>query len=61
MQTAKLKQYATQNQIAYLDHWTAWPDTNNVQLKNDLLADQSAPNEKGNQIWSQYLIHYFIK
>ncbi len=59
-QEAKLKQYAEQNQLAYLDHWTAWPDTNNPELQNDLLPDLTAPNDKGNQIWSQYLIHYLI-
>lgn len=60
VQVAQLKQYAQQQQIPYLDHWTAWPDTNNPALTNDLLPDQSAANDNGNQIWSQYLINYFI-
>ncbi|MCQ6279994.1 hypothetical protein [Bacillus sp. EB600] len=59
-QVAKLKQYADQNKLAYLDHWTAWPDSANAKLKDYLLPDQSGPSEKGIQVWSQYLINYLI-
>lgn len=60
MQVAKLKQYAEQNQITYLDHWTAWPDSKNPDLNNYLLPDASGPSNKGIQVWSEYLINYFI-
>lgn len=59
-QVDKLKQYAEQNNIAYLDHWTAWPDYHNKQFISYLSPDQSGPSEKGIQVWSQYLIRYLI-
>jgi hypothetical protein len=59
-QVARLKQYAAQHGLTYLDHWTAWPDTASADLKNYLLPDQSGPSDKGNQVWSQYLLHYLV-
>ncbi|MDQ0200756.1 SGNH/GDSL hydrolase family protein [Neobacillus ginsengisoli] len=60
LQVAELKKYAANNHIAYLDHWSAWPDTNSEKFKDYLLPDQSAPSEKGNQVWSDYLVKYLI-
>jgi hypothetical protein len=59
-QVAKLKQYAAQNQITYLDHWTSWPASTDKALNDYLLPGGTGPNEKGIQIWSQYLINYLI-
>jgi hypothetical protein len=59
-QVEELKKYAETHQIPYLDHWTAWPDPATEELKNYLTPDQSAPNEKGAQVWSEYIIRYFI-
>ncbi len=59
-QVIELKQYAEKHQLPYLDHWTAWPDSNSVVLNDYLLPDQSAPSDKGNQVWSNYLLQYFI-
>ncbi|MGJ7910840.1 SGNH/GDSL hydrolase family protein [Neobacillus sp. LXY-1] len=59
-QVGELKKFAESNQISYLDHWAAWPDSNTSEFKNYLLPDQSAPSEKGNRMWSEYLIKYFI-
>jgi hypothetical protein len=55
-----LKNYAAPNNITYLDHWTAWPATDNPDLENYLNEDQS-PNELGYQAWAQYLSAYFVK
>ncbi|ULT56788.1 SGNH/GDSL hydrolase family protein [Neobacillus drentensis] len=58
-QVAVLKKFAEENKIAYLDHWTAWPNSNTEAFKEYLLPDGSAPSEKGYQVWSNYLIKYF--
>jgi lysophospholipase L1-like esterase len=59
-QVETLKEYAAANNITYLDHWTAWPATDNQEIKNYLNEDQSAPNEQGYQVWAQFLTDYFI-
>ncbi|WP_342043010.1 SGNH/GDSL hydrolase family protein [Bacillus sp. OTU2372] len=58
-QVAILKNFAKEHQIAYLDHWPAWPDANSAAFKEYLKPDQSAPSEKGYEVWSNYLIKYF--
>ncbi|MEH7549082.1 SGNH/GDSL hydrolase family protein [Neobacillus vireti] len=58
-QVAVLKKFAQENKIAYLDHWTAWPNSNTNAFKEYLLPDGSAPSEKGYEVWSNYLIKYF--
>ena len=60
LQVDALKQYAADNSITYLDHWKAWPDYQKAELKNYLLADQSAPNDKGNGVWAKFLEDYLI-
>lgn len=60
IQVNALKQYAQSHNIAYLDHWTAWPNSSNLQLKGDLTADQSAPNSNGHRIWSDFILKFFI-
>lgn len=59
-QVEALKEYAIANNITYLDHWTAWPLTDNPEIKNFLNEDQSAPNEQGYQVWAQFLTDYFV-
>jgi hypothetical protein len=60
-QVEALKTYAAENHLTYLDHWAAWPATDNPEINNYLKEDQSGPNEQGYQVWSQFLITYFIK
>ncbi|MCR8850529.1 SGNH/GDSL hydrolase family protein [Rossellomorea sp. SC111] len=57
-QVEELQAFADEQNIPYLDHWTAWPD-------DDTLADyvtesQETPNEKGHEVWAEYLLDYFI-
>lgn len=59
-QTAQLKAFAEENQLPYLDHWTAWPNANTEVFKDYITADKKAVTEKGAQVWSQYLIEYFV-
>jgi hypothetical protein len=60
-QIAALKEYAEENPSTYLDHWTAWPATDNMEIKDYLNKGQNGPNEKGNQVWGEFLVEYFIK
>ncbi|MEH7276261.1 SGNH/GDSL hydrolase family protein [Neobacillus vireti] len=59
IQVEALKEFAAENNITYLDHWTAWPATDNPKIK-DYLNGQDSPNEKGYQVWAQYLVEYFV-
>jgi len=54
----KLEEYAKENEYIYINHWSAWPDH-----QSDAIADylsEAAPNEKGNEVWAEYLSNYFI-
>ncbi|MBY0145132.1 SGNH/GDSL hydrolase family protein [Neobacillus niacini] len=55
-----LKNFAAANNLTYLDHWIAWPATDNPELENYLNEDQS-PNELGYQAWAHFLSAYFVK
>jgi hypothetical protein len=57
-QVAELKKYAQEKQLPYLDHWSAWPDSNTAELKDYLQSDLSDPNEKGNHVWSNYILQF---
>lgn len=54
-----LERYAARNNIFYINHWEAWPDSKSPNLK-DLLTEESLPNEKGNMVWAEYLKYVFI-
>jgi hypothetical protein len=57
-QVDALKEYATVNNLTYLDHWTAWPATDNPEINN--YVSQSGPNEEGLNIWAKFLVEYFV-
>jgi hypothetical protein len=59
-QIAQLKAFVEQQGLTYLDHWTSWPDYNTDAIKDYITADHKAATEKGAQVWSQFLIDYFI-
>ena len=62
VQVDALKQFAEEEEIPYLDHWTAWPDPESKEIE-DYLVEQDGttlPNEKGHQVWYEYLLDYFI-
>ncbi|MCM3693165.1 SGNH/GDSL hydrolase family protein [Neobacillus niacini] len=60
IQVEAVKDYAVQNGITYLDHWTAWPDYQSDEMIEYLLPEQNGPSDKGVQIWSEFLLNYFI-
>lgn len=59
-QTAQLKAFAEENQLPYLDHWTAWPNANTEAIKEYITPDHKAVTEKGAGVWSRFLIEYFV-
>lgn len=59
-QVAQLKDYAEEHQLTFLDHWGIWPDPNTEALKEYITPDQSFPNEKGHQVWAEFISAYLI-
>ncbi|ESU34272.1 hypothetical protein G3A_01910 [Bacillus sp. 17376] len=60
VQVDALKDFATENDIAYLDHWEAWPDPMTAEINDYLTDDQSQPNEEGHKIWENFVVDYLI-
>lgn len=54
-----LERYAKRNQFTYLNHWDGWPEQGSEKLR-DYLTKDSLPNEKGNKVWAEYLVEYFV-
>ncbi|RST74177.1 hypothetical protein D4T97_010885 [Siminovitchia acidinfaciens] len=59
-QVGQLKDFANSEGLDYLDHWSVWPDQENEELRTYLQDKQGAPNEKGHEVWFNYLKDYFI-
>lgn len=59
-QIGELKEFADEEHLTYLDHWQVWPETDDEELRSYVLTPASAPNEKGHQVWFEYLKEYFI-
>ena len=57
-QVRSVKQFANENSIPFLDHWTEWPDYATEEIL-DYLTDESAPNEKGHEVWAKAVIDFF--
>ncbi|MCC5803200.1 SGNH/GDSL hydrolase family protein [Rossellomorea vietnamensis] len=58
-QIEELQAFAEEQNIPYLDHWTAWPEDDET-LADYVTENQEAPNEKGHVVWADYLLDYFI-
>ncbi|WP_142827192.1 SGNH/GDSL hydrolase family protein [Planococcus soli] len=58
-QVTALEEFASINGYPYIDHWSAWPDTDDEQLQ-DYLTEDGLPNDKGAETWAQELEAYFI-
>ncbi len=57
-QVISLEEYAMQNNIEYFNHWEVWPDTSSENIKSFLQG--TFPNAKGQSIWADFIIEYFI-
>jgi hypothetical protein len=58
-QIEELQAFAEEQNIPYLDHWTAWPEDDET-LADYVTESQETPNEKGHEVWADYLLDYFI-
>jgi hypothetical protein len=58
LQVDKLKGFAEEEGITYLDHWEAWPQDETLDVYID--DSKEMPTEEGHKVWSDYLIDYFI-
>ncbi|MBE4907168.1 SGNH/GDSL hydrolase family protein [Bacillus luteolus] len=56
----EFKNYAEENEITYLDHWTAWPEQTSRDLLGYLTEDSAEPNEEGHRLWAEFLVDYFV-
>lgn len=58
LQVEALKEYSEENDIPYLDHWTAWPELDAEEM-NDYLTNGS-PNDKGHEVWANFMLNYLV-
>ena len=58
-QVKNLEEFALRQNYAYINHWTAWPDSTDTGLK-DFLTEDGSPAQKGAQAWASELNAYFI-
>lgn len=58
-QVQALSQFATLYGYLYIDHWEAWPATDDPELREHLTED-AVPNNRGAEAWASELINYFI-
>ena len=58
-QISALKEFSTIYSFNYIDHWSAWPDTDDAKLK-EYLTEDGLPNDKGAAVWAKELEAYFI-
>jgi hypothetical protein len=57
-QIESLEEFAAEEGISYIDHWTGWPEEN--ELADYLIESQDTPNERGHELWADQLIDYFV-
>jgi hypothetical protein len=57
-QIESLEEFAAEEGITYLDHWSEWPE--GEEREDYLTESQDTPNDEGYEIWADYLIDYFI-
>lgn len=54
-----LEEFAKENDYEYINHWKAWPDYQSEKISAYLTQAPGQPNDKGEQLWAQYLEQYF--
>ncbi|MFX3623258.1 MAG: SGNH/GDSL hydrolase family protein [Ectobacillus sp.] len=52
-----VKQGIEEKGYTYVDHWTAWPQDETLQQY--LESPDGFANDKGRQLWAQYMVNYF--
>lgn len=59
-QTTRLRLFAQNRAIPYLDHWTEWQEASGSEIEKYIQPNGTAPNKDGQEIWYDYLESYFI-
>ncbi|WKA54009.1 SGNH/GDSL hydrolase family protein [Planococcus shixiaomingii] len=54
-----LEEFASLNNIVYINHWSAWPATTDPALQ-EYLTEEAIPNSNGAETWTNELTSYFI-
>jgi hypothetical protein len=57
-QIESLEEFAAEEGIPYIDHWTGWPEED--ELADYLIESQDTPNDRGHELWADQLIDYFV-
>ncbi|MGG0175243.1 hypothetical protein [Gottfriedia acidiceleris] len=58
-EVAAFKKAIEKRDITYLDNWNAWPDYK-TQAFTEYVGENKNLNEKGQELWGNYLSQYFI-
>ncbi|WP_088007049.1 SGNH/GDSL hydrolase family protein [Indiicoccus explosivorum] len=58
-QVSALEEFAAAQDYGYIDHWSAWPSTDDEALK-EFVTDSGIPNGTGAEVWADELAGYFI-
>ncbi len=59
-QIQALKTFTNQEKLMYIDHWSNWPPTNSTDLLNYVDKERQLTS-RGVKVWSDALIHTFLK
>ncbi|MED1601707.1 SGNH/GDSL hydrolase family protein [Alkalihalophilus marmarensis] len=57
-----LERFAQEEDLPYLDHWDAWPLTNDQEIGQYLVElpdGKFRPNKQGHTVWSEKIVDYF--
>ncbi|MDV2684340.1 SGNH/GDSL hydrolase family protein [Alkalihalophilus lindianensis] len=55
-QVEELQQYVEENGYTYVNHWVAWPESEDEVLQEYL--EDGLPNEEGHQLWATYMTDF---
>jgi hypothetical protein len=58
-QVERVREYSILNNLAYLDHWEAWPNNDDETLKEFIIEGDTIPNQEGHSLWADYLAKMF--
>ncbi|MFE7060660.1 SGNH/GDSL hydrolase family protein [Sutcliffiella sp. NPDC057660] len=57
----KFREFVEQSEYTYINHWQVWPeDHKSAELEALLMAENAGPNDKGHEIWAEYVTNLFI-
>ena len=59
LQVELLREFANAKNIPYFNHWETWPNHESEGIK-EYLNEESNPNDKGHELWANYILDYFI-